>query len=79
MKHKNYLEADIKKIFKTELGVKIRNESKIYDYEKWDSLGNFNVLLTCEKKFKIKFSSSEFSKINTFKEILKVVKKKSKK
>ena len=79
MKHKNYLEADIKKIFKTELGVKIRNESKIYDYEKWDSLGNFNVLIKFEKKFKIKFSSSEFSKINTFKEILKVVKKKSKK
>ena len=27
---------------------------KIYDFENWDSLGNFNVLLACEKRFKIK-------------------------
>ena len=37
---------------------------------------NFNILLACEKKFNFRFSNQEFSSINSFKEILKVVKKK---
>ena len=76
MKHKNYLITEIKKIIKSELKIKVDEKSKIYDHIKWDSLGNFNILLACERKFKIKFSNSEFSKINSVKEIIKVIQKK---
>tara|TARA_Y100000816_G_scaffold285732_1_gene265799 strand:+ start:2218 stop:2457 length:240 start_codon:yes stop_codon:yes gene_type:complete len=79
MKQKNFLEADIAKIFKIELGIKVKKNNKIYDHDKWDSLGNFNVLLACEKKFNIKFSNSEFNKLNSFEEIFRIVKKKIKK
>ena len=54
----------------------LKKKNKIYDFKSWDSLGNFNVLLACEKKFKIKFTAKEFGNINSFEEIQKVVKKK---
>ena len=72
------LKTELKKIFKFELGINVKENSKIYDNDKWDSVGNFNLLLTIEKKFKIKFSAQEFNRLNSFKEILKIVKKKSK-
>tara|TARA_Y100000590_G_scaffold441923_1_gene569342 strand:- start:555 stop:806 length:252 start_codon:yes stop_codon:yes gene_type:complete len=37
----------------------------INDFEEWDSLGNFNFLMEVEKKFKIKFSVEDMSKINS--------------
>ena len=77
MKQKNYLITEIKKIIKSELKIKVDEKSKIYDHIKWDSLGNFNILLACERKFKIKFSNSEFSKINSVKEIIKAIQKKN--
>lgn len=77
MKHKNYLITEIKKIFKSELKIKVDEKSKINDHIKWDSLGNFNILLACETKFKIKFSNTEFSKINSVKELIKVIQKKN--
>ena len=62
-----------------ELKINVKKNSKIYDYEKWDSIGNFNLLLSIEKKFKIKFNSQEFNKLNSLKEIKKVVTNKFKK
>ena len=53
----------------------MNEKNKINDFAKWDSLGNFNVLLACEKKFKFNFTNKEFNTINTFKEILKIVNK----
>lgn len=79
MKQKNFLEYNLKKIFKKELKIKVSNNSKLLDHSRWDSLGNFNILLACEKEFKIKFSEREFSSLNSFKEILKIVRKKIKK
>mgnify|MGYP000103079364 CR=1 FL=1 len=32
--------------------ISVKENNKIYDFSQWDSLGNFNVLLACEKKFK---------------------------
>ena len=78
MKQKKYFQIELNKIFKKELKINVKNGNKIYDFAQWDSLGNFNVLLACEKRFNIKFTSSEFSKINSFKEILIIVKKKNK-
>lgn len=78
MKSKKFLIIELKKIFKKELKINVKEDSKIYDYEKWDSIGNFNLLLSIEKKFQINLNSQEFSKINSFNEILKIVTKKSK-
>ena len=79
MKLKEYFKIELKKIFKKELKINIKENNKIYDFVQWDSLGNFNVLLSCEKKFNIKFSNQEFNRVNSFKEILKIVEKKIKK
>ena len=76
MKQKKSLFDEINKIFKIVIGKKINLKSKIYDYKQWDSLANFNILLMCEKKFKIKFNTEEFSKINSVKEIYSIVKNK---
>ena len=79
MKQKNSLVQVLKKIIKKELKITVQSNSKLLDYEEWDSIGNFNILLACEDKFNIKFTANEFSKLKSFKEILTVVKNKIKK
>ena len=69
MKLKKSLIKELKKIFKQELKVNVNEKSKIYDYKNWDSLGNFNVLLSIEKKFKINFDTKEFNQLNSFKTV----------
>ncbi len=78
MKSKKYLVTELKKLFKSELKVNVKESDKIYDNEKWDSIGNFNLLLSVEKKFKIKLNPQEFNQLNSFKQILEIVRKKSK-
>tara|TARA_B110000459_G_scaffold125831_1_gene138107 strand:+ start:30 stop:269 length:240 start_codon:yes stop_codon:yes gene_type:complete len=78
MKLKKSLTTELKNLFKEELKIKVNERSKIYDHKKWDSLGNFNLLLVIEKRFKITFNSQEFNQLNTFKNILKIVEKKFK-
>ena len=78
MKSKKYLVTELKKLFKSELKVNVKESDKIYDNEKWDSIGNFNLLLSVEKKFKIKLNPQEFNQLNSFKQIFKIVRKKSK-
>jgi len=79
MKSRISLDNELKKIFKNELKINIKKNDKIYDHEKWDSIGNFSLLLSIEKKFSIKFSSQEFNKLKSFKEIQEIVTKKIKK
>lgn len=71
---KNSFKDKLKEIFIKELKIKVNKKNKINDFEEWDSLANFNILLSCEKNFKVKFTPKEFNKLNSFKEILKVVK-----
>tara|TARA_Y100000816_G_C26103086_1_gene585173 strand:+ start:1595 stop:1831 length:237 start_codon:yes stop_codon:yes gene_type:complete len=78
MKSKKYLVTELKKLFKSELKINVKESDKIYDNKKWDSIGNFNLLLSVEKKFKIKLNPQEFNQLNSFKHILKIVRKKSK-
>ena len=75
---KNFSKSKLIKIFKNELKIKgsFNEKSSIYDYKNWDSLANFNILLSIEKEFKIKFNSKEFSVLNSFSDIIKNVKKK---
>ena len=79
MKSKVSLDSELKKIFKSELKINVKKNNKIYDHEKWDSTGNFSLLLSIEKKFSIEFSSQEFNKLKSFKEIKEIVRKKLKK
>ena len=78
MKSKKFLIKEIKDIFKKQIGIRASLNDKIYTHRKWDSIGNFTVLLECEKHFNIKFSSNEFNNIKSFKEIFDIVKKKIK-
>ena len=78
-KSKKFLENELKKIFKKELKVSVNSKSKINDFQKWDSLANFNILLSCENKFKIKFNSAEFTSLNSFNKIYLSVSKKHRK
>ena len=78
MKSKKFLITELKKLFKEELKMNVKENNKIYDNEKWDSIGNFNLLLSIEKKFKIKFNPQEFNKLNSFMDILNNVTKKFK-
>ena len=76
---KNFSKIKLIKLFKDELKIngRFNEKGKIYDYKNWDSLANFNILLSIEKEFNIKFNSKEFSALNTFSGILKNVKKKN--
>ena len=50
---------------------------KIGDLEKWDSLGNFNLLLSIEKEFNFRFSNEEISDLKSINEILIFLNKKN--
>ena len=52
------------------------NNAKINKIEKWDSLTHINLILEIEKVFKIKkISNKDIPKLNSYKEILKYLKK----
>lgn len=49
---------------------------KIGSLKQWDSLGNFNLLLSIEDEFKIKFTMKEISTFKSIKEISQYLQKK---
>jgi acyl carrier protein len=75
---KKFSKNELIKIFKDQLKIKgkFKKTSKIYYYKSWDSLANLNILLSIERAFKVKFSTKEFSVLNSFVDILENVKKK---
>tara|TARA_Y100000816_G_C25744603_1_gene391734 strand:- start:123 stop:356 length:234 start_codon:yes stop_codon:yes gene_type:complete len=75
---KNFSKSRLIKLFKKQLKVKgkFNEKSQIYNYKNWDSLANFNLLLSIEKEFNLKFNTDEFSSLNSFKEIYQNVKQK---
>lgn len=52
----------------------INDKSNSKDFPKWDSLANVKILLSIEKKFKIKIKSNETDKLNSVKNIYKLLK-----
>ena len=44
------------------------------DFDEWDSLGNFNLILAIEQNFKIQFKIEDMEKLNSIKEIKKGIK-----
>ena len=52
----------------------INNSSSSKNIQNWDSLANFNILISIEKKFSIKIKTQDYSKLNSVKEIISLVK-----
>ncbi len=47
------------------------DDLKIGDFEEWDSIGNFNLILAVEQKYKIQFDIENLDKIKSIKDIKK--------
>ena len=60
----------ILKLKKFDVNISVENEKK------WDSINYINILTEIEKKFKIKISVSEAVKFNSYKEIIRILKRK---
>lgn len=43
------------------------------DFDEWDSLGNFNLLLAIEKFYNIRFSVEQMSEIKSIKTLIKTL------
>lgn len=75
MKTKEIRDILVEVFSKSKIPKKI-DSLKINDLKEWDSLGNFNLLLAVEDKYKIKFSMKEISEIKSIKNLLAILKKK---
>ena len=47
------------------------DDLKMGDLEEWDSLGNFNLILAVEQKYKVKFDMENLDTIKSIKDIKK--------
>ena len=54
--------------------VKLTPELSAKDVDGWDSLTHIRLLLTVEKAFKIKFSTSEIGKLENVGDLVKLIK-----
>ena len=52
----------------------INNSCSSKNIQNWDSLANFNILISKKKKFSIKIKTQDYSKLNSVKEIISLVK-----
>ena len=68
----------LKTIFKKEKIPKKITNLEYGNFKSWVSLAHLNLMLTIEKKFKIKFSLNEMYELRSVKEIIKVIEKKQK-
>jgi len=53
-------------------------ELKYEDFNEWDSLGNFNLLLAVEEFYNVRFTTEEITNIRSVKELLYALKSKLK-
>lgn len=70
-------ENDIKKIIEKTFKKKIRNiqNLKIGSFNNWDSIAHLNLILNIEKKYKLRFTIDEITKMNSIKKIIRTLKK----
>ena len=62
-------ENDIKKIIRN-----IKN-LKIGSFNNWDSIAHLNLILNIEKKYRLRFTIDEITKMNSVKKIIRTLKK----
>lgn len=73
------MEKKIIKLIKKTLNLKskkINLNSKIGDFQEWDSLGHLNIYFELQKSFKIDIDLETASKARSVKDWLKIIKKK---
>ena len=51
------------------------DDLKMGDFEEWDSIGHFNLILAVEQKFKVQFDMENLDKIKSIKDIKKFLEK----
>ena len=70
-------ENDIKKIIEKTFKKKIRNikNLKIGSFNNWDSIAHLNLILNIEKKYRLRFTIDEITKMNSVKKIIRTLKK----
>lgn len=79
MKKKKLLNENIKDILSKILRLRtweIKDNTGVVNTPNWDSINQIEIIVALEKKYKIKFSQSEISKLNNYSNILKILKKK---
>ena len=47
------------------------DDLKMGDFEEWDSIGNFNLILAVEQKYKVQFDMENLDRIKSIKDIKK--------
>lgn len=57
--------------------IKVAPELSAKDVDGWDSLAHIRLLLTIEKKFNIKFSTSEIGKLENVGDLVALIKKRT--
>ena len=73
MEPKMYLRDILIQTFKnTSIPEEIK-DLKMGDFDEWDSLGNFNLLLAVETKYKIQFDFNELENLTSIASIQKVI------
>jgi acyl carrier protein len=60
-----------------EESIEVTPELSAKDVDGWDSLSHIRLILTVEKAFKIKFSTSEIGKLNNVGDLVKLIKARS--
>ena len=79
MKKKKLLNENIKDILSKILRLRIqeiKDNTGVVNTPNWDSINQIEIIVALEKKYKIKFSQSEISKLDNYSNILKILKKK---
>ena len=74
----NIIEKKILRMFKNILKMKIVSKKKLNqnNIKNWDSLNHVILILAIQEEFNIKFKISEYSKLNSFENIIKIIDKK---
>ena len=55
---------------------KFKDNIGVYNNANWDSMSHLEILLSLEKKFKIKFTQLEISKLDSYLNIIRIIDKK---
>jgi len=79
MKKKIIIEENVKQILFKILKINEKNFKDnigVYNNANWDSMSHLEILLSLEKKFKIKFTQLEISKLDSYLNIIRIIDKK---
>lgn len=79
MKKKIIIEENVKQILFKILKInekKFKDNIGVYNNANWDSMSHLEILLSLEKKFKIKFTQLEISKLDSYLNIIRIIDKK---